>query len=150
MSGFSFGTTSKASTSSGQDGDEEPEDDPGPEILADDAEVDVEAERKAANSDEILDRLDRELVGLTPVKTRIREIADLLVVDRLRVQPRNGLADRPPHPLPRLHGRRAHRHRLPDPSTSRSTTSLEAVLVRHLTGDSPDPAHGSFTHRCRY
>ncbi|MGI8984214.1 MAG: CbbX protein [Acidimicrobiales bacterium] len=52
--------------------------------LPDDAVVDVEAEKKEANSDEILDRLDEELVGLVPVKTRIREIADLLVVDRLR------------------------------------------------------------------
>jgi probable Rubsico expression protein CbbX len=52
--------------------------------LPDDAVVDVEAEKKEANSDEILDRLDRELVGLAPVKNRIREIADLLVVDRLR------------------------------------------------------------------
>jgi probable Rubsico expression protein CbbX len=34
--------------------------------------------------DAVLGRLDRELVGLAPVKTRIREIAALLVVDRLR------------------------------------------------------------------
>ncbi len=46
--------------------------------------IDVEAERKESDTDEILDRLDRELVGLVPVKTRIREIADLLVVDRMR------------------------------------------------------------------
>ena len=52
--------------------------------LPDDAVVDVEAEKKDANSDEILHRLDEELIGLVPVKTRIREIADLLVVDRLR------------------------------------------------------------------
>src|SRR5262249_58730692 len=32
----------------------------------------------------VLDQLDRELVALTPVKTRIREISALLVVDRLR------------------------------------------------------------------
>ncbi len=54
--------------------------------LPDDALVDVEEERKKSNSDEVLDRLDRELVGLVPVKTRIKEIADLLVVDRLRHQ----------------------------------------------------------------
>ena len=52
--------------------------------LPDDATVDVEAEKKESSSDEILDKLDRELVGLKPVKQRIREIADLLVVDRLR------------------------------------------------------------------
>jgi probable Rubsico expression protein CbbX len=33
---------------------------------------------------EVVDRLDRELVGLHPVKTRVREIASLLVIDRLR------------------------------------------------------------------
>ena len=32
----------------------------------------------------ILDQLDRELIALAPVKTRIREIAALLLVDRLR------------------------------------------------------------------
>jgi probable Rubsico expression protein CbbX len=32
----------------------------------------------------VLDELDRELVGLAPVKTRIREIASLLVVDKAR------------------------------------------------------------------
>src|SRR3954452_20973684 len=52
--------------------------------LPDDAPVDVKAEKKKSNSDEILDRLDKELVGLKPVKQRIREISDLLVVDRLR------------------------------------------------------------------
>jgi probable Rubsico expression protein CbbX len=34
----------------------------------------------------VLDQLDRELIGLAPVKTRIREISALLVVDRLRRQ----------------------------------------------------------------
>ncbi|HGY5537947.1 MAG TPA: CbbX protein, partial [Prochlorococcus sp.] len=33
---------------------------------------------------EVLDQLDSELIGLTPVKTRIREIAALLLVDRAR------------------------------------------------------------------
>ena len=40
---------------------------------------DVEAEKKESSSDELLDKLDRELIGLKPVKQRIREIADLLV-----------------------------------------------------------------------
>jgi len=46
--------------------------------------VDLEAEFKASNIQEVLDKLDRELIGLVPVKTRIREIAALLLVDRLR------------------------------------------------------------------
>lgn len=42
----------------------------------------------------VLDELDRELVALEPVKTRIREIAALLVIDKLRFEA--GLAsDRP-------------------------------------------------------
>jgi probable Rubsico expression protein CbbX len=53
---------------------------------ADDTRVDLEAEFKASNIQEVLDKLDRELIGLKPVKTRIREIAALLLVDRLRRQ----------------------------------------------------------------
>ncbi len=54
------------------------------EPLAADALVDIDAERRSLEVDAVLDRLDRELVGLVPVKTRIREIAALLLVDRLR------------------------------------------------------------------
>ena len=53
-------------------------------LNADDARVDLDAEFNASNIQEVLDKLDRELVGLKPVKTRIREIAALLLVDRLR------------------------------------------------------------------
>ena len=52
----------------------------------DDTPVDLEAEFKASNVQEVLDRLDRDLIGLTPVKTRIRETAALLLVDRVRKQ----------------------------------------------------------------
>jgi probable Rubsico expression protein CbbX len=48
--------------------------------------VDLEAELRSSNIQQVLDKLDRELVGLVPVKTRIREIAALLLVDRLRRQ----------------------------------------------------------------
>jgi hypothetical protein len=43
---------------------------------------------------ELLDELDRDLIGLAPVKTRIREIASLLLVARLREQ--MGLGTEPP------------------------------------------------------
>jgi probable Rubsico expression protein CbbX len=36
------------------------------------------------NIESVLGQLDRELIGLAPVKTRIREIAALLLIDRLR------------------------------------------------------------------
>ena len=35
---------------------------------------------------EVLDELDAELIGLKPVKTRIRDIAALLLVERARKQ----------------------------------------------------------------
>ncbi|MEE8387177.1 MAG: CbbX protein [Acidiferrobacterales bacterium] len=56
-----------------------------PEItLPDDAPIDLQAELRASNVQEVLDQLDRELIGLLPVKTRIRETAALLLVDRMR------------------------------------------------------------------
>ena len=69
---------------------------------ADEAEADrplptrpISARRSARrNVLEVLDQLDHELIALAPVKTRIREIAALLLIDRLRGEV--GLAsDRP-------------------------------------------------------
>jgi len=37
-----------------------------------------------AGVQEVLERLDTELIGLEPVKTRIRDIASLLIIDKLR------------------------------------------------------------------
>lgn len=48
--------------------------------------VDLQAEFRNSNVQEVLDQLDEALVGLKPVKTRIREIAALLLVDRVRSQ----------------------------------------------------------------
>lgn len=57
-----------------------------PEALPDDTPVDLEAEFRDSHIQEVLDKLDRELIGLVPVKTRIRETAALLLVDRVRKQ----------------------------------------------------------------
>ena len=46
--------------------------------------VDLDAEFRSSNIKEVLDKLDLELIGLKPVKTRIRETAALLLVDRVR------------------------------------------------------------------
>ena len=54
--------------------------------LPPDATVTLDAERAAAGIDGILTSLDRELVGLGPVKKKTEEIAALLLVDRLRRQ----------------------------------------------------------------
>ncbi|MEE8151142.1 MAG: CbbX protein [Nitrosomonadaceae bacterium] len=50
----------------------------------DSSSVDLDAEFHASNIKEVLDKLDLELIGLKPVKTRIRETAALLLVDRVR------------------------------------------------------------------
>jgi probable Rubsico expression protein CbbX len=50
------------------------------------ATVDLRAILRESNVQEVLDHLDRELVGLAPVKRRIREIAAFLVVSRAREQ----------------------------------------------------------------
>lgn len=50
------------------------------------ASIDLAADFRESGVAEILDELDRELVGLRPVKQRIREIAALLLVERARRQ----------------------------------------------------------------
>ena len=46
--------------------------------------IDLAAERAASGVDDLLNGFDAELLGLAPVKARIREIAALLLVDRIR------------------------------------------------------------------
>jgi len=53
-----------------------------PQIDEDD--IDLRGELRESRVEEVLDELDRELIGLKPVKTRIRETAALLLVDRIR------------------------------------------------------------------
>ena len=57
-----------------------------PAPAAPDARVDLAKERADSHVDDVLTGLDTELVGLAPVKTRIREIAALLLVDRVRAR----------------------------------------------------------------
>ncbi len=62
--------------------------------LPDETRVNAQELVRDARIDEVLGRLDRELVALREVKARIREIASLLVVDRLRRS--IGLESEPP------------------------------------------------------
>ena len=48
--------------------------------------VDLDAAYATSGVGDVLAQLDRELIGLKPVKTRIREIAALLLVDQARQQ----------------------------------------------------------------
>ena len=50
------------------------------------ATVNLKDEYNNSEIQSILDILDEELIGLKPVKTRIREISALLLIDRLRQQ----------------------------------------------------------------
>jgi probable Rubsico expression protein CbbX len=52
--------------------------------LAVDDTVDLAAEEQAQRISQLLGRLDAEFIGLAPVKDRVREIAALLLIDRLR------------------------------------------------------------------
>ena len=61
-------------------------DEPGPPPLPPDAVVDLAAARRESGVDDVLAKLDTELVGLAPVKTRIAEIAALLLVDQMRAR----------------------------------------------------------------
>ena len=60
-------------------------DEANPSIVSDgDTPIDLQAEFESTHIQDVLDELDRELIGLKPIKTRIREIAALLLVERLR------------------------------------------------------------------
>jgi probable Rubsico expression protein CbbX len=52
--------------------------------LPPDAEVTFANERKAAAIDDVFAALDRELIGLVPVKKQVEEVGSLLLVDRVR------------------------------------------------------------------
>jgi probable Rubsico expression protein CbbX len=82
--------------------------------------IDVGAALRDSQVEQVLSELDTDLIGLAPVKERIRQIASLLLVEKLRE--RVGLATEPPSLHMSFTGR---------PGTGKTTVALRMAKILH-------------------